>query len=86
MAPSSLSLIQEPVSTPETLKNIYTAFYTTKGIGGTGLGLWISSEIVTRHHGRLLVRSSQRPGAAGTVFQLFLPLHGAPAEPPSSSA
>jgi PAS domain S-box-containing protein len=59
-----------------TLKNIYKAFYTTKGIGGTGLGLWISSEIVTRHHGRLLVRSSQRPGHIGTVFQLFLPLQG----------
>jgi PAS domain S-box-containing protein len=60
----------------ETLKNIYKAFYTTKGIGGTGLGLWISSEIVTRHHGRLLVRSSQRPGHTGTVFELFLPLQG----------
>ena len=59
-----------------TLKNIYKAFYTTKGIGGTGLGLWISSEIVTRHHGRLLVRSSQRPGQSGTVFELFLPLQG----------
>jgi PAS domain S-box-containing protein len=59
-----------------TLKNIYKAFYTTKGIGGTGLGLWISSEIVTRHHGRLMVRSSQRPGHSGTVFELFLPLQG----------
>jgi PAS domain S-box-containing protein len=59
-----------------TLKNIYKAFYTTKGIGGTGLGLWISSEIVTRHHGRLLVRSSQNPAHTGTVFELFLPLQG----------
>ncbi len=58
---------------PETLTNIYTAFYTTKGIGGTGLGLWISSEIVERHHGRLMVRSSQSPHRHGTVFQLFLP-------------
>jgi two-component system sporulation sensor kinase C len=58
---------------PETLTNIYTAFYTTKGIGGTGLGLWISSEIVERHNGRLMVRSSQSPHRHGTVFQLFLP-------------
>jgi PAS domain S-box-containing protein len=57
----------------ETLANIYTAFYTTKGIGGTGLGLWISAEIVERHHGRLMVRSSQSPRHHGTVFQLFLP-------------
>ena len=62
--------------TRETMKNIYTAFFTTKGISGTGLGLWISAEIVARHRGRLLVRSSQRPGRSGTIFQLFLPLQG----------
>jgi signal transduction histidine kinase len=63
---------------PEALKSIYKAFFTTKGIGGTGLGLWISSEIVDRHHGRLLVRSRQtQPGQrGGTVFELFLPFQG----------
>ncbi len=64
---------------PETMKHICTAFFTTKGIGGTGLGLWISSEIVARHQGRLSVRSSQRHGAAGTVFRLFLPFQQIPA-------
>jgi PAS domain S-box-containing protein len=54
-------------------KKIFEAFYTTKGIGGTGLGLWVSQEIVARHHGALKVRSSQRPGATGTVMRLFLP-------------
>jgi PAS domain S-box-containing protein len=62
----------------ETQRNIYTAFFTTKGIGGTGLGLWISGEIVNRHHGRLLVRSSQRPERSGAVFELFLPYQGRP--------
>ena len=61
---------------PETLKSIYKAFFTTKGISGTGLGLWISSEIVQRHQGRLRVRSSQDPRHHGTVFQLFLPYQG----------
>ncbi len=61
---------------PETMKNIYKAFFTTKGIGGTGLGLWISSEIVERHQGRLRVRSSQDRKHRGTVFQLFLPYQG----------
>jgi PAS domain S-box-containing protein len=61
---------------PDTLRNIYKAFYTTKGISGTGLGLWISSEIVERHHGRLLVRSSTRDGRHGTVFALYLPYQG----------
>jgi two-component system sporulation sensor kinase C len=58
---------------PETMRNIFTAFFTTKGIAGTGLGLWISREIVVRHKGHLRVRSSQRPGRSGTVFVLFLP-------------
>ena len=56
-----------------TMREIYKAFFTTKGIMGTGLGLWISSEIVTRHRGRIRVRSCQRAGASGTVFQLYLP-------------
>ena len=60
----------------ETLSCIYKAFFTTKGIGGTGLGLWISCEIIERHRGTIEVRSSQRPGASGTVFQLFLPYEG----------
>lgn len=57
----------------EVQARIFEAFYTTKGFNGTGLGLWISAEIVERHHGRLSVRSSDRPGSSGTVFALFLP-------------
>jgi two-component system sporulation sensor kinase C len=59
------------------LREIYKAFFSTKGIMGTGLGLWISSEIVTRHHGRLRVRSRSDITRSGTVFQLFLPSQGA---------
>jgi PAS domain S-box-containing protein len=57
----------------QTLQKIFEAFFTTKDIGGTGLGLWISKDIVNRHHGELKVRSSQRPSHCGTVFALFLP-------------
>lgn len=57
----------------ETKARLFEAFYTTKGQQGTGLGLWISQEIVARHDGRLWVRSSQQPGRNGTVFTLFLP-------------
>jgi PAS domain S-box-containing protein len=52
---------------------IFEPFYTTKGISGTGLGLWVSSEIVQRHNGTLLFRSSQKEGHSGTAFTLFLP-------------
>jgi signal transduction histidine kinase len=57
----------------QTLKHIYRPFFTTKGIAGTGLGLWLSKEIVGRHRGSLRVRSCQRSGTSGTVFSLFLP-------------
>ncbi len=58
---------------PQVLHRMFDAFYTTKGIGGTGLGLWVSKEIVDRHKGILRVRSSQEKGRSGTVFSLFLP-------------
>ncbi len=70
---------------PGALKELYKPFFTTKGIAGTGLGLWVSSEIVARHRGHLRVRSTERPGASGTVFHLFLPF-AASSEPPRSSA
>ena len=61
----------------ETQRNIYKAFYTKKGAQGTGLGLWISAEIVQRHKGRLHVRSCETTKLHGTVFQLFLPFQAA---------
>lgn len=55
------------------LPKLFDAFFTTKGISGTGLGLWISKEIVVRHNGTLRVRTSQQAAHHGTVFTLFLP-------------
>jgi signal transduction histidine kinase len=59
--------------TPDVLAHIFEAFYTTKGLSGTGLGLWISHGIVQKHSGILSVRSSNRASQSGTVFSLFLP-------------
>jgi PAS domain S-box-containing protein len=55
------------------MKHIYEPFYTTKGVSGTGLGLWVSDEIVHRHNGTLRFRSSQREARRGTAFTMFLP-------------
>ena len=56
----------------ETQCRMYEAFYTTKGIGGNGLGLWISADIMHRHQGTITIKSSQGL-KTGTVVTLFLP-------------
>jgi len=58
-----------------TLNRVFEPFFSTKGITGTGLGLWVSREIVDKHHGTLRARSREAlPGRlGGTVFTLFLP-------------
>ena len=58
---------------PQAAKNLFEPFFTTKEFTGTGLGLWISREIMTRHGGSIRVRSSQRLGRSGTVFTIALP-------------
>ena len=59
--------------TRDTKKNVFKAFFTTKGTTGSGLGLWISAEIMQRHHGSIRIRSSQSDRHRGTVVTLFLP-------------
>jgi signal transduction histidine kinase len=52
------------------LSRIFEPFFTTKEAVGTGLGLWVSREIIQKHKGRIRVRSVE---GNGTVFSLFLP-------------
>jgi two-component system, sporulation sensor kinase E len=65
---------------PEAFGKIFDAFFTTKADTGTGLGLWVSMEIVNKHRGSLRVRSSASPSGAGSVFQLFIPTEPHPIE------
>jgi signal transduction histidine kinase len=54
-------------------KKLFEPFYTTKQDVGTGLGLWVSREIVQKHGGNIALRTSVAPGHSGTVFSIFLP-------------
>jgi two-component system CheB/CheR fusion protein len=55
------------------LRHIFEPFFTTKTNVGTGLGLWVSKEIVEKYKGSIRIRSSTRPGRSGTVASVFLP-------------
>jgi PAS domain S-box-containing protein len=61
---------------PEHLESIFEPFFTTKKDTGTGLGLWVSRELVEKHGGSLRVRSRTSDPFCGTVFSIFLPIEG----------
>ena len=56
-----------------TRKRLFEPFFTTKGDNGTGLGLWISREILAKHNAAIRWKTRQRPGPSGTVFSIWLP-------------
>ncbi|WP_428267835.1 sensor histidine kinase [Haliangium sp.] len=58
---------------PDVMEKITDPFFTTKDVGeGTGLGLWITENIVRAHGGRLTWSSASSSGASFTVI---LPVH-----------
>jgi len=56
-------------------KSMFQPHQTTKS-EGTGLGLWLSRNIVHNHRGTISCRSSRRAGRSGTTFRMSLPVHG----------
>jgi signal transduction histidine kinase len=55
------------------MTKIFEPFYTTKKDVGTGLGLWLTQNLVEKHHGYIRVRSRIESGKSWTVFSVFLP-------------
>ncbi len=58
----------------EVRKRMFEPFYSTKGDLGNGLGLYISREIVERHHGEIEVESTP---SKGTTMRVRLPIESA---------
>lgn len=56
------------------LPRIYDAFYTTKESRGSGIGLWLSADVIGRHAGNIRVRTRTSGPYRGTLFDIFLPL------------
>jgi signal transduction histidine kinase len=54
-------------------EKLFQAFFSTKPESGTGLGLWITHNIVQKHGGRIEVTSSAEGETRGTEFTVLLP-------------
>ncbi|MCK7577504.1 MAG: ATP-binding protein [Chromatiales bacterium] len=66
-----------PGLTAEVMDHLYDPFFTTKPKGkGTGLGLYVSRDVMARLGGELTAANRAEGGA---VFSVHLPLHGADA-------
>ena len=54
----------------EVKKKVFTTFFTTKGLGGTGLGLLMTKKIIQEHGGTIKLQSKPDKG---TTFRICLP-------------
>jgi PAS domain S-box-containing protein len=57
----------------ENLKKIFEPFFTTRSSTGTGIGLWVTTEFIKGHKGRIDVQSSVDATSHGTRMSIFLP-------------
>ena len=54
-------------------KRLFQPFVSTKGITGTGLGLWITQDLVRKNDGTVRIRTCTVGHGRGTVFSLHFP-------------
>jgi signal transduction histidine kinase len=59
---------------PAVRAHIFQPLYTTKGTTGTGLGLWVTRQLIEKHGGSISVRSCSRGLRTGSTFSVSLPL------------
>lgn len=70
---------------PDVIGHVFDPLFTTKECGGTGLGLAVAHQVISRHGGSIFVESEV---GSRTTFHVFLPKiePGAPQERPRPTA
>jgi PAS domain S-box-containing protein len=69
-----ISIVDNGPGIPPAVRDrIFEPFFTTKADVGTGLGLWVTKEIVARHGGSIEVLHRNDLGSSGTIFNVCLP-------------
>lgn len=58
---------------PDLRTRIFEPLFTTKGEVGTGLGLWVSKQLIEKNGGSIRVHSSVNGSRRGTTFRIVLP-------------
>ena len=58
----------------EMLSRVFELFFTTKGHSGSGIGLWVSKQIIEMHGGEIRLRSCQGGQRSGTCISISLPV------------
>ncbi|HEY0161728.1 MAG TPA: ATP-binding protein [Edaphobacter sp.] len=68
-----IHIVDNGTGIPEEVRpQLFQPFFTTKGEHGTGLGLWVSQGIVSKHGGSIEIASDTSPASHGTVVTVTL--------------
>lgn len=59
---------------PAVRTRIFEPLFTTKGTIGTGLGLWVTRQLVEKHGGRIQIRSCTQGPRSGSTFSVIIPV------------
>ena len=54
-------------------EKVFEAFFSTKEVKGSGLGLWTARSIANKYGGSIRWKTSTRNGRSGSAFRVFIP-------------